>query len=195
MRKMTVVLVALLVLSIGAVAADEVPKVQFFGAYSLQGFDSKADAFGTGRQIFHGWDSEMQLNLHKNIGFVANFGGYYNDQKGTQGGLSAEAKLRNYPVLFGPRVTARVGKVEPFVHALFGITHTTVDLSVTGVSTSKDSSNDFAFALGGGVDFKVTKHLGIRPFKFDYLRIRTNAGSTNINFNNYRFATGIVLSF
>jgi opacity protein-like surface antigen len=85
-------------------------------------------------------------------------------------------------VIFGPRVGVSVGKMRPFAEALFGASH--VNTNGAGSDTS------FATAIGGGLDYKITKPLAWRV-QADYLQTRF-FGSTQ---NNVRISTGIVLRF
>jgi hypothetical protein len=51
------------------------------------------------------------------VGAVADFGGYDGDGNGLRGSVLT--------YLFGPRITPRLGKIQPFVQVLFGGAHTT----------------------------------------------------------------------
>jgi len=97
------------------------------------------------------------------------------------------------------------------VHALFGGNHIGVDASAL-LPSPAFSENAFAMALGGGLDVKLTRHFGLRLGQFDYLYTRqcTNvpfnfvsesaacqlgvAGAPPAHQNNFRFATGIVIT-
>jgi opacity protein-like surface antigen len=93
----------------------------------------------------------------------------------------------------GPRVKARVGKVEPFAHVLFGVTN--VDLADISGSVS---DNAFSMKLGGGLDVAVATHFAIRLAEFNYYLTSFNASSlVNINAqdhqNNVTFGVGVVI--
>ncbi|PYU51789.1 MAG: hypothetical protein DMG48_08330 [Acidobacteria bacterium] len=78
--------------------------------------------------------------------------------------------------LFGPRVTYRsYGSLTPFAHVLFGGQH-------------GGSANSFAMALGGGADYKLTEHVGLRLIQVEYLYTHF-AGTRQ---NNARIESGIV---
>ncbi len=93
----------------------------------------------------------------------------------------------------GPRVKARMGKVEPFAHVLFGVTN--VDLSdITG----SISDNAFSLKLGGGLDVAVATHFAIRLAEFNYYLTKFNTSSlVNLNSqdhqNNITFGVGVVI--
>jgi opacity protein-like surface antigen len=77
-------------------------------------------------------------------------------------------------VMGGPRFTYRSGRVEPFAHALFG-----------GVIGSDES--EFAMAVGGGVDVKLSDRFAIRAVQAEYFRA---AGA-----NFARIGVGVVFRF
>lgn len=93
----------------------------------------------------------------------------------------------------GPRVSGNFGKVDLYAHALFGglTFHSQVG---NGTATS------FAAALGGGVDWWLKPHFGIRPMQFDLL-LNTNSAAvsgqngTGRPGNSYRLVTGVVFRF
>jgi opacity protein-like surface antigen len=84
--------------------------------------------------------------------------------------------------------------VTPFAEVLFGAAH-----AGGGVFTT-NSQNAFAMTVGGGVDYRFSRRLSIRPLKVDYLLTRFNefntfnALSTQTQ-NNLRVSTGIVFRF
>lgn len=94
----------------------------------------------------------------------------------------------------GPRLKARVGKIEPFAHALFGVTN--LNLSSSGIS---ESDNAFSMKLGGGLDVGVAPHFAIRLGEFNYYLTKFSAGSsvtlnpTTDKQNNFTFGAGIVI--
>jgi hypothetical protein len=100
-------------------------------------------------------------------------------------GPVTSADVSEYNFLFGPRISFKVGKFRPFVHALIGASH--VRASATGISSSDTS---FADALGGGLDYRLIPLISWR-FQLDALQTRFFSSSQN----NVRFSTGIVVHF
>jgi opacity protein-like surface antigen len=93
----------------------------------------------------------------------------------------------------GPRVKARMGKIEPFAHALFGFTNLN-ESDVTG----SISDNAFSLKLGGGLDVAVATHFAIRLAEFNYYMTKFGFNSpVNPNGqdhqNNITFGVGVVL--
>jgi len=185
MRKLSVIVVAVLLLA--GMATAQVPKGNVFFGYSYLNSDVVPDQ----RNSFNGWNASLEGKLIPLIGIVGDFAGYY----GTHGvpippctgsGCPTFNLSQNtYTVMFGPRISATVGKLTPFAQALFGIGH--INENTTGFS---DSDTSFATAVGGGVDYKLVPLLAWR-FEGDYLH--TNFfGNTQ---GDFRFSTGVVLHF
>jgi hypothetical protein len=47
---------------------------------------------------------------------------------------------------------------------------------------------------GGGIDFKVSKHVSVRPVQADYFLTKIPDGLNNRQ-NNFRFSAGVVFRF
>lgn len=98
------------------------------------------------------------------MGAVADIGGYH----ASPGGVS----VNTYTFLFGPRVSLHnPTNITPFAQFLVG------DARIS-VGSGGGSTNNFAYSVGGGVDFKVLPHLALRP-QVDYIGIHNyNSGGT-----------------
>ncbi len=105
----------------------------------------------------------------------------FNLPRGT-GFSSVQGKLHS--VLFGPRVSISVHGVRPFAHVLVG--GAVISQSLGG----QVNDVSFATAVGGGVDFKLTRIAGWRV-QGDLLRTQL-FGETQ---NNARVSTGLVFHF
>lgn len=127
-------------------------------------------------------------------------------------------RLQFYNFLAGPQYKFRNNnRVEPFARVLFGVAHIrnnidTATTTTTGTGSSsttstvsknfRDTSTDFAMAIGGGVDVGVSDRLAVRLIQFDYnpvfqsnRTINNAVGNFNINGrrqDNLRFSFGIV---
>ena len=124
-------------------------------------------------------------------------------------GFSAGTYQHLNSYLFGPTVTANVGRSAVFAHALFGEARSSLGAGVGipivgGISTGLTSANAFAMAFGGGLDIALTRHLAIRAVQVDYVRTQfsaTDALTTGLSSslgnrqNSFRYSTGIVLRF
>ena len=112
----------------------------------------------------NGVSGSIAYNPNRWFGIVGDIGGYH----ASPGGVS----LNTYTYLFGPRLTFRnPSKVNPFVQALLGGSRITV-------GSGGGSNNQFAYSVGGGVDFGILPHLAFRP-QIDYVGLNTPGGHTN----------------
>jgi len=211
-------------------APDPLPKVQVFGGYSLLHADNGRltgtlldvnlrepnNTFGV-RSNFNGWNAEAQYNVSRLLGLVADFAGYYGSPftpYGTRsvGGFPSQT---SYSVMVGPVFTyRRYKRLTPYVHALFGFSRSSLSAStITGavnpISSVAATSDDFAMALGGGVDYKVNHRFALRLAQVEWYHTSLNLdkyyGSAygasafdvglSTNQRNLRFSAGIVASF
>lgn len=147
-------------------AQNEYPKAEGFVGFSVL---SVGD--GDREQAF-GWQASVAGNVHRNVGFVADFGGQY---KGLDG-----ATLQAYEFLFGPRFNARSGQATGFVHTLFGGAH---------IRGGGESTSGFMMGFGGGVDINAGNRVAVRLFQFDWLPSRFEG---NWSKSNVRAGFGIV---
>ena len=113
---------------------------------------------------------------HLWFGIVGDFGVYHATHSG--------ASLNTCTFLFGPRLTLRnPTHINPFVEGLVGGSRLSA-----GYGGTSAASNQFAFALGGGVDIGMAPHIALRP-QVDYVGLH-NSGQT---VNCTRVSLGIVL--
>jgi hypothetical protein len=137
----------------------------------------------------NGWEASVEGKVIPWVGIVADFDSHYGSENFTGpcqpgigcGTFDVSVTERNF--LFGPRVSASVGKFRPFFEALFGGAHVSGNNGLT-------SDTSFATAIGGGIDYKIIRPVAWR-FQGDYVQTRF-FGTTQ---NNVRISTGIVLRF
>jgi opacity protein-like surface antigen len=149
-------------LPLSARAADA-PKLDAFAGYSLLKSDEESR---------HGWEASAAYNLGR-LGLVADLAGHY---KGGVDDLSYMA---------GPRLALHRQKLTPFVHALAGRIRAKSSISVLGVTISESETN-WAWAIGGGLSFRVAEHIDVRV-QGDYFNIRADGK----NDGNPRLAAGV----
>lgn len=162
----------------GIAAAQENPAVEVFGGYSylyvtVSGTNYTASA--------NGGSASVSFNPNSWLGLVGDFGGYTGGTSSINGSL--------YTYLFGPKIAYRTHKFTPFVQALFGGAHVTA-----GSKFNAGSENGFATALGGGVDWNATQHIGVRLVQAEYLLTELTDGF-NSKQNNARVSAGVVFRF
>jgi Outer membrane protein beta-barrel domain len=189
MKKSFVLIFLVGLMSLASTAQD---KLEVFGGYQYLhtgniSVDGQSDPSSS--QGFNGWDGSATGYFNRFLGVTGDFGGAYATVDGVSGHI--------YTYTGGPVVAFRVGKINPFVHALFGGVHLTG--SESGVSVSRTG---FTTMFGGGVDYKVIKPISIRVIDVDWLYY--HFGSTTIaatpvpsfsQNNNVRITAGVVLGF
>jgi opacity protein-like surface antigen len=211
-----------------AFAQDSTPKVQVFAGYSLVHEDSGGLSASTVNLLvphpsgtfgveynFQGWDAQAQYNANRWVGIAADFGGRYGAPiTQSSNGVSSLPTSNAYSVLAGPVLSYRTkSKLTPFVHALFGWDRTSLSAStLTGVSPPASFAaityNDFAMALGVGVDLRVFRRFSVRLGQLDYFHTSLNSNKfygkdfDSILFEGYpthqvdlRLSAGIVARF
>jgi hypothetical protein len=143
----------------------ELAKVEVFVGYAYLRADDMH-----GRANLNGWTLSIEGNLNRTIALVADFDGTY------RSGQSSHSAL------FGPKFTARSGKLAPFVHTLAGV-----------VREKEDGHAHFGFGLGlgGGLDYDINRRFSIRLAQLDYEYSHVD----ELNHHNFRFATGVVIKF
>jgi opacity protein-like surface antigen len=205
MRKLVWLCGLALLLSVPAMAQDDLPRFDVFGGYSY--VHASFGGGGSGGNItanLNGGSGAVGFYPAKHWGIVGDIGGY---KLGTlkQGSTSASVSGSIITYLFGPRIRFGGEKATPFAQALFGGAHigdvTSSDPTVCGTATSCTvigSANAFAMTLGGGLDVKVSHHFSIRG-QAEYLltRFKTGGGGTGTGSaetqNNARISVGIVI--
>src|SRR5271154_3232773 len=186
MKRLALLCGALLLFS-GIASAQDSPKIEAFGGYSYL----RANDFNTGEN-FNGGSGSLAYNFTPMLGVVADFGGYHWSQFGV------DATAVTY--LFGPKVALRHGPITPFAQALFGGAH--IGLSGNECDTARvhregncegfsGSDNSFSMAIGGGLDWNATTHIGIRVIQAEYLMTRFGDETQN----NALISTVVVFRF
>jgi outer membrane immunogenic protein len=114
-------------------------------------------------------------------------------------GGTYESKGNMFTYLFGPQFNFPMVKNRFFGEALFGGADTDAYANlfnaahVTGISAH---NNGFAMVFGGGLDYEITRRVGIRPVQFDYFLTRYEWKPLGINNqSNFRYQAGLVYMF
>lgn len=165
-------------------AQEQASKLEAYGGYYYARFNVNASAAGGGpSETFNGNGGGVQLEYNANnwLGVVGDMAGY-GATATTNGALVGGA----FTYLFGPRVNFRHGKVTPFAQTLFGGIWTTDGIGHSG------SENNFAMTAGGGIDFKVSRHVSVRPVQAEYFMTKIPDNLNNRQ-NNLRLGAGVVV--
>jgi len=163
MRTLTIVALSILALTIPVAAQEErVPQGELFGGYQFTHLSPSLNAGG--------WKTAATGNLNRWLGVTADFSGSY---KG--GGYM-------YTYMFGPTFSARMKRLTPFAHALFG----------GATFGGGGSGGAFSMALGGGLDVNASRHLAVRLVQADWLMFYADGGTAK---KNVLASTGLVFRF
>lgn len=175
-----------LALAVPAMAQDDIPKVEAFAGYSF--VHSNDNIFGNAfTYSFNGGSGQVAYNLTPMFSVVGDFGGYTTDSYSI--GSLLDTNVISY--LFGPRVSFRSfsNRIVPFAQVLLGGARI-----ANSITNSAVSDNEFAMTVGGGVDYKMTEHIWIRPIQAEYFMTKFTDGY-NDRQNNFRYSAGVVLKF
>ena len=215
LRIAATVLLAILFL-ISFASAQDFSKAEVFGGYSYlhtdtQGLSSSTlnnqcnIIFGGTCPVtfgihpgFQGWNVAVQGNVNRWFGIKAQVTGQYGNAISIKFNppLSIPFGVPGqniYDLLFGPVISHREEKVTFFGHGLLGAQRVglsgNIPVTVFPISTSE---TDFAFALGGGVDVKASKHFLIRIGQLEYEFVNAKGPRHE---NDFRFSAGVVFAF
>jgi opacity protein-like surface antigen len=179
-----------------SLASAQIPtKGNVYFGYSYENLDSMSlDFLNQNRASLNGWEATVEGKVLPGVGIVGDFSGHYGTQDYVfeSAGLNSPSSVdaHEFTALFGPRVSASVGKFRPFAEFLFGAGHISETVNSSLAANLAQSDTAFALAIGGGLDYKVIRPLAWR-FQGDYL----SAHYFSTSENNVRVSTGIVLRF
>ena len=168
-------------------AQEQPSKIEVYGGYYYARFNVNADVPGIAPSATYngtGGGGQLEYDANRWLGVVGDLSGFRATSSGS-GSFAGAA----FTYLFGPRVNFRRGKVTPFAQILFGGIRTT-----DGIARSTGTENNFAMTAGGGIDFKVSKHISVRPVQAEYFLTKIPDGLNNRQ-NNFRFSAGVVFRF
>jgi opacity protein-like surface antigen len=146
------------------------PKVEVFLGYSyLRGVPTLSPS--NRMDTLNGGSANVAFNLNRYLGLVGDFGGFDDSELQLTGAGANPARVSDasgtaFTFMAGPRLSLRkYDRIKPFAQVLFGGIHASaVTLSNCSgtLCTPLPSENSFAMTAGGGVDVKVSRHVGVR---------------------------------
>ena len=159
-------------------------RIEVFGGYSYT--SSNFAWTGNGE---NGWNAGAGVNANKWIGFKADFAQY----RYTYG---AGDHSTTTTFLVGPQVSIplpKASRIRPFGEFLIGGAHITENVNGSNVF---QQSTSFAWALGGGLDFRLSNHFWLRG-EADYLHNHFIPSDDQLHVSNARarIVTGLVFRF
>jgi hypothetical protein len=120
-----------------------------------------------------GFEAAVVGNVSRYLGIMGDFSAHFSSNEFAVPFTSSPSatqvgtiKPRLFDFLAGPEIKVRNRtRLMPFVHALFGIAHSTATFQTTGsvVNFSRtDAETGFAMAFGGGGDIRITRRFSFR---------------------------------
>jgi hypothetical protein len=197
MRRSRIVLLLVVFFNLLSLASAQSDRVELFGGYSLErippgcGSNYRCGATqnvpGPAASMI-GWTTSLTGFVYKSFGISAQFAGNY----GTA--ALSSAGVNRYSYQFGPAYAVRWQHASVFAHALLGgVTQTSPDQTL--------SYTRFLWSVGGGLDFKTSSRISVRPVQLDYERqsVPVDTGGPTpfapVGVNGLRYSAGIVVRF
>jgi len=189
--------------------AQDRSKPEFFAGFSIDSIDTGIDDSGvfvqnsSNRLTGYGFDTSVTGFFNKKFGIEGNVDGHFRSKTFNIGTSAAgpftpvDTKFRDFNFLAGPHVkfTTSNAKVSPYLHALVGGNHSSIEGTATGITSVSDSQTDFALKLGGGIDFDMSNHVGLRlsaDYNPVFERGDNTLGTDNRTRNDAVFSVGLV---
>ena len=166
-------------------AQEQPSKLEAYGGYYYARFNVNANVPGIAPSATYngeGGGGQLEYNVNRWLGVVGELGGFYATSS-VNGSFAGGV----FTYLVGPRVNFRHEKFTPFVQALFGGVRTT-----DGIAQSTGAENNFAMTAGGGIDFRVSRQVSVRPIQAEYFMTKIPDGLNNRQ-NNLRVGAGLML--
>lgn len=201
----------------GAATAQDYPKIEAFGGYSMErlGYSSLSGEELSSIFDYYGVSADVEMKRFLKAGFIGSVAFNFTEAMGIEADfrwnagdvltgsfdvegvpVSAKARYSDFAFLVGPKFSLRKSDTfTPFAHALVGVDRAklSVKASAVGVSEGDDLGTDtgFGLALGGGLDVNLNKSFGIRLIQADYFLTK----HFDENMNNFAIAFGAVFRF
>lgn len=161
---------------------------ELYGGYSyvFRPYDHTQDFPVSGGM--NGWEASLRVPFPI-------FGSWLGIKGDVSGNYRNDAPVFNphaYFFLLGPQISAHLGKSTVFVHGLVGSSH----LNDSAIPSLKSNST-FAAAVGGGLDYGLSRALAWRV-QADYYNTNFQSNDNQIQQivnSNGRVSTGLVLRF
>jgi opacity protein-like surface antigen len=175
-------------------ANAQVPGGNIFFGYSYE--STNTSAFGPNvitstvtRPNLNGWEASFEGKILPFVGLVGDVAGHYGSENFTEatpnGLVTTNVTGHEQEYFFGPRLSVPVGRFTPFAETFVGVAHIH-----TGGTLPTPSNTSFAYAFGGGLDYRIIRPIALRV-EGDY--VRTSFFSTDQN--NFRLGVGVVIRF
>jgi opacity protein-like surface antigen len=188
-----IVSIAVFLLLIASIAAaQDAPKVEVFGGYSL---------IHEAHLNLNGFAAEYEYNFGSHFGLVGDFS-YGRKHQSAPIKSAASTTFDDFLLMGGPRLSYRADKARIFFHALAGGTRLKIKGPSSGFGISiTEPFKGIAMAFGGGVDFPINSRISVRPAQLEWVKVRASkqkdaAGAVihpTLWADQFRYSAGIVI--
>ena len=201
------ILIGIMILACDPLAAaqsDDYRKFELFAGYSVNGVNHTIGTEGIGEdpEWFRGFNTSITRNVSHYVGLKFDVSGHFKKRVIPFGssGTGIDLNSRFYNFLAGVQVKNNTPEKDfkPFVHALVGAAHirNRVDIRSDACAVSSPCPPDFTekdtgvgFAVGGGIDVRLTNRVDVRFIQIDYNPTRV----FDTRQSNLRVGIGIVI--
>jgi len=187
--------IAAVLFAFAGLASAQIPSGNIFLGFSYERTNSTALSGSNlvtttfSHPNLHGWEASFEGKVLPLVGIVGDVSGHYGSQSFVEitpnGPQSINVTGHEQEYLVGPRLSVPVGNFTPFAELMVGGAHIH-----TGGTVPSPSNTSFAYALGGGLDYRVFRPIALRV-EGDYLRTKF----FNSRQNNFRLSVGVVFRF
>jgi hypothetical protein len=192
MRRLTLVLVAILALSLVAVAQDY-PRLEVSAGYRYSRVQEGAPTSFVGVN-YSGVGASATFNFNRALGAFVDFGQMMCTKSGVDMNGMKKNQYRQTSFLFGPQFTYHgEARLSPFARFYIGIMRANKGYVVGSgpnefVTLAADQTK-WADGIGGGVDMRLTKMISARLAQVDYIR----SHFADYHQSNTRITVGITI--
>ena len=163
--------VLLSLVAAGAAVAQETPRIEVFGGYSLLRADEVTR---------NGWEGSLRFALTGRFGLEAGVSQHYGKNEGDPDRTTLAG---------GPVFSLRPSRVfSVYVHALGGVAREKASIGIFGVDIS-ESHTSFTLLAGGGLDLRLKDFLALRLAQVDWVFTSAEGESQS----GLRLSAGLVL--
>ena len=219
-KSITVISVGVL-FALVASAQKDVPRAEAYLGFQYVRANQFNQNTGLGQSIggfdMYGGHGQFIWNFNKWISAVGDFGAVNKPNVGIINVQNTTAFTYG-----GPRVYYRMHRWSPFGEVLFGAAYRHVSTEVTALTgpgtpvipvaspstlfpgplavvTARlsDTQNAFSMRVGGGLDYRLSRHFSVRAVEVDYILTRFPSLSTGVRENQSSIAAsaGIIFTF
>lgn len=195
MRKTSLLLVLCACFAQYALGQSDYSKRELGGNVSIMGLDTTGAFNSDGsRDGLYGFNVQGAYNFSRYLGVKAEFS--FSQQHFDHDFIDLHTRVSQIMGGIKLQDNKTTTRIRPFAHALVGVAHAS-DLprlepdGFTLVTFTVRDGTGPAFALGGGLDIRLTKKLELRAFQLDYNPSRIGGEV----FHNVRLGLGVNFRF